>query len=70
VIAGGTNGDDNIHVTGNGSGADLTGLSTAVSVKHADPLDTLSLNTLAGNDNVLVNGVGRVLQVLVAGTPS
>ena len=33
-------------------GADVTGLATAVSVKHADPTDILSVNTLAGTDNV------------------
>jgi Ca2+-binding RTX toxin-like protein len=67
VVVNGTNGDDRIHVNGNGSGADVTGLATAVSVKHADPTDRLSINTLEGTDNVLVNGVAGVLQVLVDG---
>jgi len=67
VAVNATDGDDNINVSGNGSGADLTGLATAVSVKHADPNDSLSLNTLAGADNVLVSGVAGVLQVLVDG---
>jgi hypothetical protein len=40
-----------------------------VSVKHADPNDSLSLNTLAGADNVLAAGVAGVLQVLVDGSP-
>ena len=53
VVVNGTNGDDNINIQGNGSGADVTGLATAVSVKHADPTDTLSVNTLAGADNVV-----------------
>jgi len=70
VIVGGTAGDDDITVTGNGSGADVTGLTTAVSVKHADPTDTLSVNTLGGTDNVLVNGVAGLLQVLVDGAPA
>jgi Ca2+-binding RTX toxin-like protein len=69
VVVNGTNGDDNIAIAGNGSGADVTGLATAVSVKHADPTDSLSVNTLAGTDNVLVNGVVGVLQVLVDGAP-
>jgi Ca2+-binding RTX toxin-like protein len=69
VAANGTNGDDNINITGNGSGADVSGLATAVSVKHADPIDSLSVNTLEGTDNVLVNGVAGVLQVLVDGAP-
>ena len=67
VVVNGTNGDDNIAINGNGSGADVTGLATAVSVKHADPTDTLSVNTLAGTDNVVANGVAGVLQVLVDG---
>ena len=70
VVVGGTAGDDDITVTGNGSGAELTGLATAVSVKHADPTDTLSVNTLGGTDDVLVNGVAGVLQVLVDGAPA
>jgi hypothetical protein len=67
VVVNGTNGDDSIAINGNGSGADVTGLATAVSVTHADPTDTLSVNTLAGTDNVTTNGVAGVLQVLVDG---
>ena len=52
MVVNGTNGDDNIAITGNGSGADVTGLATTVSVRHADPTDTLSVNTLAGTDHV------------------
>ena len=66
VVVNGTDGDDNIAITGNGSGADLTGLATAVSVRHADPTDTLSVNTLAGTDHVATTGV-LGLQVLVDG---
>ncbi|MGH2984419.1 MAG: calcium-binding protein [Solirubrobacterales bacterium] len=67
VVVNGTNGNDNIAINGNGSGADVTGLATAVSVTHADPTDTLSVNTLAGTDSVAANGVTGVLQVLVDG---
>jgi Ca2+-binding RTX toxin-like protein len=70
VVVNATNGDDAINIDGNGSGADVTGLATAVSVTHADPTDSLSVNTLAGTDDVLVNGVAGVLQVLVDGTPA
>jgi Ca2+-binding RTX toxin-like protein len=64
VVVNGTNGDDNINIAGNGSGADVTGLATAVSVTHADPTDTLSVNTLAGTDNVTTTGVaGLIVQV-------
>jgi Ca2+-binding RTX toxin-like protein len=69
VVVNGTNGVDSIDIQGNGSGAEVTGLATAVSVTHADPTDTLSVNTLAGADNVVANGVAGVLQVLVDGAP-
>jgi hypothetical protein len=67
IVVNGTNGDDNIAVNGNGTGADVTGLATAVSITHADTTDTLSVNTLAGTDNVAVNGVAGAIQVLVDG---
>jgi Ca2+-binding RTX toxin-like protein len=69
VVVNGTNGDDTIHIDGSGSGADVTGLATSVSVVHADRTDSLSVNTLAGTDNVFVNGVAG-LQVLVDGAPA
>jgi hypothetical protein len=71
----GTGGDDNIAVSGNGSGADVTGLASAVSVTHADPAgglvaDRLDVETQAGNDNVAVNGLAGLLQLFVDGVPS
>jgi Ca2+-binding RTX toxin-like protein len=69
VVLKGTDGDDSINIDGNGSGADVTGLATAVSVEHADRGDVLSVNTLAGNDNVSANGVFGALEVLVDGAP-
>ena len=69
VVVNGTEGDDNIAITGNGSGADVTGLATAVSITHADPSDKLSVNTLGGTNHVLPTGVAGVLQVLVDGSP-
>jgi Ca2+-binding RTX toxin-like protein len=68
VFVNGTNRDDRINVVGAGSGVDVTGLATAVSIRHPDPTDTLSINTLAGMDRVLVNGVAGMLRVLVDGT--
>lgn len=65
VTVNGTNGDDSIKINRNGTGADVTGLATAVSITHADATDTLSVNTLAGNDSVFVAGVAGVLKVLV-----
>jgi hypothetical protein len=57
VTVNGTNGDDTINVAGNGAGADVTGLAAAVSIVHADPNDTLTVNSLAGRDNVSATGV-------------
>ena len=70
VTASGTDGDDNIAVNGNGSGATASGLPGAVSVTHADPTDVLAVNTLAGNDHVAVSGVAGLIQLLVDGVPS
>jgi Ca2+-binding RTX toxin-like protein len=67
VVVNGTNGVDNINITGNGSGADVTGLATAVSVKHAETTDSLAVNTRGGTDNVLTSGIAGVLKVLVDG---
>ena len=69
LVVNGTTGADRIRIQGRGSGATVKGLATTVWVTHADPTDTLSVNTLEGNDNVLVNGVAGVLQVLVDGAP-
>jgi len=69
VVVNGTDSDDNIQIAGNGSGADVTGLATAVSITHADPSDKLSVNTLGGTNDVLTTGVAGVLQVLVDGSP-
>jgi hypothetical protein len=72
VVVNGTNGVDTVHIDGDGSGADVTGLATAVSVKHADPddsgdpSDSLSVNTPAA---VFATGVAGVLEVLVNGSP-
>jgi hypothetical protein len=64
VDVNGTDGVDNISIQGNGSGADVTGLATAVSVKHADTTDKLNVHTLAGADNVVQN-VGGLIQLKV-----
>jgi hypothetical protein len=68
VVVKGTDADDTINVTGNGSGADVTGLATAASVAQAESSDRLSIDTLAGTDNVTPSGV-LGLQVLVDGNP-
>lgn len=70
ITVNGTDGDDNIAVTGNGSGADVSGLASTVSVTHADPFDGLALDTRAGSDNVAVAGVAGLIQLFVDGVPS
>jgi hypothetical protein len=70
VTVTGTDGDDTIDIDGSRSGVDVTGLAGAVSIKHAEPTDVLSVDTRAGKDKVFVNGVAGVLQVLVDGVPS
>jgi Ca2+-binding RTX toxin-like protein len=70
VEVNGTKGDDTINVDGSRAGVDVTGLATAVSIKHADPTDVLSVNTGPGKDSVFVNGVAGLLQLLVDGIPA
>jgi hypothetical protein len=70
VTVDGSAGGDNVAVTGNGSGADVTGLPGTVAVTHADSRDVLSVDTLGGNGNVAVNGVTGLIQLLVDGVPS
>jgi hypothetical protein len=67
VEVNGTDGEDSIDIEGNGAWADVTGLAAVTSVEHADPTDVLSVNTLAGADDVVANGVDGVLRVLVDG---
>ena len=67
VVVQGTEGDDAIAIDGSVSGAQVTGLATAVSVVHPDRTDRLEVNTLGGADQVSANGVDGVLQVLVDG---
>ncbi len=69
VIVNATDGVDTIDLAGNGSGVDVTGLASAVSVTHADSTDTLSVNTLGGADNVFAAGIAGAMQVSVDGSP-
>jgi hypothetical protein len=70
VVVNATKGDDTINVDGSRAGVDVTGLATAVSIKHADPTDSLSINTITGKDSVSVNGVAGLLQLLIDGIPA
>ena len=70
VVVNATKGDDTINIDGSRAGVDVTGLASAVSIKHADPTDVLSLNSVAGKDSVSVNGVAGLLRLLIDGTPA
>jgi hypothetical protein len=69
VTVHGTTGDDNVSVTGAGSSVDVRGLRAAVAIRHADPTDTLAVNTLPGDDSVLTQGLTGVIQASVNGVP-
>jgi hypothetical protein len=70
VVVNATKGDDTINVDGSRAGVDVTGLANAVSITHADPTDVLSVNSVAGKDNVLVHNVAGLLKLLIDGTPA
>ena len=70
VVVNATKGDDTINVDGSRAGVDVTGLATAVSIKHADPTDSLSINTITGKNSVIVNGVAGLMQLLIDGIPA
>jgi Ca2+-binding RTX toxin-like protein len=67
VVVNGTEGDDHIAVNGAGTGVDVTGLANTVSIRRAEPTDSLAVNTLPGNDQVLTNGIAGVMSVRVNG---
>jgi hemolysin type calcium-binding protein len=63
----GTPGVDTISATASGGAVDVAGLSASVRIAHTDPaLDGLTIDTLAGADNVSVaNAVNGLIQVTV-----
>ena len=63
----GTAGVDTIAATDNGGAVDVAGLAASVRVAHTDPaLDRLTIDTLAGNDNVSIDpAVNALIQVSV-----
>jgi hypothetical protein len=52
VIVDGTPGRDRLSLTGKGTTATLTGLQATVNVSHAEPTDTLTIDTGRGRDEV------------------
>jgi Ca2+-binding RTX toxin-like protein len=67
VIVEGTAGPDNVNVAANAGVVDMTGLSAAVRIEHSEAAnDLLRINTLAGNDDVVVAaGVAALIQTAV-----
>jgi hypothetical protein len=63
----GTAGLDTITATANGAAVDVAGLAASVRIAHTDPaLDRLTIDTLAGADNVSVAAaVNALIQVTV-----
>ena len=63
----GTNGPDTIAVAANGGIVDLTGLVTAIGIRHSEVAsDTLAINTLGGDDSVVIGGgVAALVRTLV-----
>ena len=52
VTVDGTNGNDAINVSGDGSGVAVAGLAARVAILHQEPTDELDVNGLAGNDAI------------------
>ena len=63
----GTAGVDTIAATDNGGAVDVAGLAASVRIAHTDPaLDRLTIDSLAGNDNVSIDpAVNALIQVSV-----
>ena len=67
ITVNGTNGADNVAVAANAGIVEVTGLFTAIGISHSEVAnDTLAINTLGGNDDVVIDGgVAALIQTLV-----
>jgi Ca2+-binding RTX toxin-like protein len=67
ITMNGTAGADNVAVAANAGIVDVTGLVPAVGISHSEAAnDQLRINTLAGNDDVVVGGgVAGLIQAIV-----
>ena len=63
VVANGTPGSDSVTVAGDAAKTTVSGLPATVNVLGGEPLDSLVINTLGGNDSVDATG-------LLAGAPA
>jgi Ca2+-binding RTX toxin-like protein len=69
ITVNGTGGDDAVAVSGDATGVNVTGLATAITIRHAEAAnDRLDVNTLAGTDTVSSGGLGAgLIQLFVDG---
>jgi hypothetical protein len=67
ITVNGTNGPDNIAVAANGGVVDVTGLFTAIGIRHSEVAnDLLAIKGLGGDDDVVIgSGVAALIQTLV-----
>jgi Ca2+-binding RTX toxin-like protein len=57
VTVNGTNGNDQIHVSGSGGAVAVTGLAAQVNISHAEAGDLLTINGGTGNDTIDASGL-------------
>ena len=57
ILATGTDGDDALAVTGANGTVAIAGLAYAFGITHAEAIDTLAIDTLAGHDAVDASGL-------------
>jgi Ca2+-binding RTX toxin-like protein len=71
VVVNGTNGNDQIAVTGDAGGVKVSGLFATVGISHAEAAnDRLDVNTLSGTDTVDSHGLAvGAIQLFVNGLP-
>jgi Ca2+-binding RTX toxin-like protein len=68
VVVNGTNGDDAIDVSGDGTDVKVGGLAATTNILHAEPADRLDIDTQAGNDTVQSAGLAAgTIQLFVDG---
>jgi hypothetical protein len=69
VVVNGTNANDAIAVAGDTSGVTVSGLHTQVAIQHQEPTDKLSVEGLAGDDNISATGLaaGAITEFLDGG---
>ena len=57
ITVSGTNGNDAITISGDANAVNVSGLSALVSIRHAEPADSLIVNAQGGNDSIDAAGL-------------